>query len=51
MEVRYEMTVEQMRAKIAKVYKSMSWATKVNMMSDIQVIAVYHRLLKQGRML
>ena len=42
------MSVEQMRAFIAKEYDGQRWKDKVFRMSDGQVIAVYYSLLKKG---
>lgn len=39
------MSVQQMRAEIAKVYAGLSWKNKVSKMSDGQVVAVYHKFL------
>lgn len=44
------MSVEQMRSEIAKAYQGDDWAKKVKKMTDAQVIAVYYRLLDQGRL-
>lgn len=44
------MTVEQMRAEVIKVYASSdSWAFKVNKMSDNQVIAIFRRFQRDGK--
>ncbi len=37
------MTVEQMRAEVAKLYTGESWKKKVSSMSDGQIIAIYKR--------
>lgn len=37
------MTVNQMRAEVAKLYSSEGWRQKVEKMSDNQIIAIYHR--------
>jgi len=37
------------REAIKQVYLSKKWATKVNKMTDAQVIAVYMRLKLQGK--
>lgn len=36
------MTIQQMRAAIAKVYQTESWRKKVKNMCDSQVIAIYY---------
>ena len=44
------MTVEQMRAEVIKVYsQSDSWAFKVRKMSDNQVIAIFRRFQRDGK--
>lgn len=43
------MQVEQMRIKIKFAYTSAAWQERVDRMSDGQVIAIYYRFLKQGR--
>lgn len=43
------MTVEQMRNNISKAYKSDSWQAKVRKMTDANVIAVYYKFLREGR--
>jgi hypothetical protein len=42
------MSVQQMRVEITKVYKGERWRLKVLRMTDNQVIAVYHRFVKDG---
>lgn len=44
------MSTEQMRAEITKTYQGADWVEKVKKMTDQQVIAVYYRLLDQGRL-
>lgn len=44
------MTTPQMRQAIKKAYSGDSWDRKVNNMSDGQVIAVYFRLLNDGKL-
>ena len=42
--------VEQMRAEVTKVYSgSDSWAFKVRKMTDNQVIAIYRRFQRDGK--
>lgn len=43
------MTAQQMREKIAKVYKGPQWQRKVDCMDDSQVIAIYHSFLNKGK--
>lgn len=44
------MTVEQMRVEVTKVYhNSDAWAFKVRKMSDNQVIAIYRRFQRNGK--
>lgn len=43
-------TVGFMRQKIAEVYDTMNWRDKVSKMYDDQVIAVYYKLLKSGKL-
>lgn len=42
------MTVDRMRSEIAKVYPGTKWESKVESMSDKQVIAIYHSFLNTG---
>ena len=43
------MTVVQMRRFIEKEYEGEKWRKKVSKMSDNQVIAVYHRIIKNKK--
>ena len=43
------MTVRFMRKEISKVYNNKTWANRVAMMPDNQVIAIYFSFLEQGR--
>lgn len=43
-------TVGFMRQKIAAVYDTMNWRDKVAKMYDDQVIAIYYKLLKSGKL-
>lgn len=43
------MTNDQMREKVAQAYPGDKWRQKVNRMPDDQIIAIYYRLLKSGR--
>ena len=42
------MSVDQMRAAIAKVYSGIGWKEKVHYMPDYQVIAIYHNFKNRG---
>lgn len=45
------MSVEQMRAVLKKQYKgAWKWVNKVNAMHDEQVIAVYYRMSRAGKL-
>lgn len=44
------MSVEQMRHAISKVYIGAKWQNAVSRMSDNQVIAVYHKFLKEHKL-
>lgn len=44
------MSVEQMRAAIAKAYSGQRWEDKVKAMSSNQVIAVYNRMLNKNQL-
>lgn len=41
------MSIEQMRAAIAKVYPGTKWAFKVAKMSDSQVVAIYYSFMQR----
>ena len=43
------MSPDQMRQKILMVYPSPNWEDRIYKMSDIQVAAIYNRLLNQGK--
>lgn len=43
------MTVEQMRESISKAYNTDSWKNKVKKMNEANVIAVYYRFLREGK--
>lgn len=44
------MTTEQMRTELAKVYpNSDSWAYKVRHMQDRQVVAIFNRFRREGK--
>lgn len=43
------MDIEQMRKKISLVYSNKTWETRVKNMGPNQILAVYHRFLKDGR--
>jgi hypothetical protein len=40
---------EQKRALVTKAYPGNSWAAKVAAMSDSQILAIYFRLKRQGK--
>lgn len=44
------MSVDQMREQISKVYPSPKWKDKVKHMSDNQVIAIYYKFAKSGKL-
>lgn len=41
--------IQRKRMEVERAYSSSSWASKVRMMSDQQVIAVYLRLKRTGK--
>lgn len=41
--------ISQMREKIREVYSGDSWAKRVRNMPNDQVIAIYYKLLKNGK--
>lgn len=43
------MSVEQMRESILKAYSTDSWKAKVKKMEESQVIAIYYKFLREGR--
>lgn len=43
------MNIELMRSEISKVYPGSCWKTKVKMMSEAQVIAIYHNFLRNKK--
>lgn len=43
------MTDYQMRNHIANVYPNKTWYDKVMAMSESQVVALYHKFLKEGK--
>lgn len=43
------MTNDQMRDKVMEAYRGDNWKQKVRRMPDDQIIAIYYRLLKSGR--
>ena len=43
------MTNDQMRDKVMKAYPGDNWKQKVRRMPDDQIVAIYYRLLKSGR--
>jgi predicted acetyltransferase len=42
------MKVEQMRRELARMYAA-SWKEKVLKMSDVQVVAIYRKFQKEGK--
>ena len=43
------MQVYKMRARVKSVYPSPKWESKVNKMTDGQIIAIYHTMIRQGK--
>jgi hypothetical protein len=43
------MTDEQMRERVATAYSGDSWRKKVYAMPQDQIVAIYYKLLKSGR--
>lgn len=43
------MTDDQMRERVATAYSGESWRKKVYRMPQDQVVAIYYKLLKSGR--
>ena len=43
-------TLEQMRIEISNVYPNTTWENKVKRMADNQVIAIYNKFLKDGKL-
>lgn len=43
------MTNDQMREKVAEAYSGDNWKLKVRRMPDDQIVAIYYRLLKSGK--
>lgn len=44
-----KMTNDQMREKVAEAYNGEKWKQKVQRMPDDQIVAIYYRFLKSGR--
>ena len=44
-----KMTNDQMREKVAEAYNGEKWKQKVRRMPDDQIVAIYYRFLKSGR--
>lgn len=42
------MTIEQMRAEVAKLYPSATWRERVARMPDGQILAIYQRQVLNG---
>ncbi len=45
------MTVEQMRERVAAAYPGPNWKPKVKKMKDDQIIALYHTLVRFGKII
>lgn len=43
------MTNDQMREKVAAAYDGDNWKQKVRRMPDDQIVAIYYRFLKSGK--
>ena len=43
------MSTDQMRERVAQAYSGENWRKKVYRMSDNQIVAIYYRLLRQGK--
>ena len=43
------MTIELMREWVIKAYPGSRWKNKIKNTPDDQIIAIYHNLVKQGR--
>ena len=41
------MSIEQMKEEIKKVYPKETWESKIERMTDKQIIAIYHRFLEE----
>ena len=41
------MSIEQMRAEVAKLYTGEAWKRRVLNMSDAQIIAIYNKRVKK----
>lgn len=44
------MNVSQMRTELSKAYSGSSWARKVGKMTDAQIIAIYRRFQRDGKL-
>lgn len=42
-------TVNQMRVSVGSAYPGQKWNKKVRKMDDMQIIALYYKLIKSGR--
>jgi len=45
------MTVVQMRERVKAAYPGPSWKAKVHKMKDDQIIALYHSLIRLGKII
>lgn len=43
------MSINQMRAWVISAYPGPKWKKKVELMPDDQIISIYYRLIKQGK--
>jgi hypothetical protein len=41
------MSIEQMRAEVAKLYSGESWKRRVRDMSDAQILAIYNKQVRK----
>lgn len=41
------MSIEQMRAEVAKLYPGAAWKMRVQAMSDAQILAIYNKQIRR----
>ena len=41
------MSIEQMRAEVAKLYPGYAWKMRVQAMSDAQILAIYNKQIRR----
>ena len=41
------MSIEQMRAEVAKLYSGVAWKLRVQAMSDAQILAIYNKQIRR----